>query len=249
MNTITKISDKNYSITKELIDAMLIDNNSELAELLVGLFTIPDGSIATTFIIAGAVIDGTVISDGFAIHEGVLTRIVGGEYTGFFTLSEIPTIIQGIDDFNLAYKTEINNRSLMPSQIGIAYADMVRLELAMKERYRSLYDITASINVRYAISTQKCFNTQFGRRNLALDLVKNPAQGSYPFPSGWNSLSAVPVGLASDSVQVSTALVTYGTTTVQLPVKLEDQGLYIYYPSSFTADDILIIIRMEYDLE
>jgi hypothetical protein len=246
MNTITKIADKNYSITKEMIDAMLIDNTSELSELLVGLFTLPEGTTATTFIVLGAIIDGTAVTNGFAIHEGVLTRIVGGEFTGYFAHVETPTIVEGVDDYNNPYKTEIINKVLIPSSSGIDYADMVRINFAMREKYQ--LPVVVNAHVRYEVSESNCYKTQFNRGNLDLIFIKNSAQGSYPFTAGWNTLGAIQGGVTPEHIQISSALVTFGTTTRLLPVKVEGVVISIYYPEVFTADDIIITVRMNYDL-
>lgn len=250
MNTITQLSDKNYAITKEVIDSMLIQNPSELLEFLSTIIPRPVDP-ASVYLLSGCIADSEGdVSAGFALYNGNLVRVYGGAFTGFYQYIDSATLIQGVDEFSNPYKTEIHAKRLEPAQSGIDYQDMIRIEIAIIQQFKSNPSISAGLNSRFLIGASNCHITQFGRVQFDVDYVESDSIHNTSITAGWNAVHTIPTEYRStaDIDVYGTAIMTHGTVTKIVPVKIVAGVLQFYEEDGFTTSDFILNVRLNYSL-
>lgn len=249
MNSITKQFEKNYAITKKVIDMMLIDQTNNIKSLIEGIIPMPVDN-ATCYIIQGVyVYNEHEVSTGFAIYNGNLVSVYGGWFTGFYAYIETPTVIEGVDSSGNPYKTEIINKKLAPATSGIAYEDMIRIELAIKQTFKINLFPSTGVNSRFAIGAHRCHITQFDTVQLYIDYYKTGLQ-QITVPEGWFTIQTLPSAyVPSEGIDVmGCATINNGTIIKIVPVKISNGILMFYEDNGFTTDAIDINVRLNYTL-
>lgn len=248
MNNITEQIDKNYALTKKVIEDMLINNTRSFIRVIGGMMPMPIES-ATCYIVQGVQVDGEdESSTGYAIYNGELVSVYGGTFTGFYQYVETPTIIEGVDSFGNQYRTEIINKKIVPAMSGIAYEDMVRIELAIKEQFKSNPSISTGLNSRFAVTASNCHLTQFGRAQYDVDYIESSS--STIISAGWNEVHTLPLDYVSNSDVdiVGSATLTHGTVVQIVPIKITAGVLQFYVDDGFTTGDFHLNVRLNYSL-
>lgn len=251
MNNITRQFDKNYGITKKVIEDMLIDNSADFIRVIGGIIPMPIES-STCYIIQGVTVDGEgEASTGFAIYNGELISVYGGAFTGFYAYIETTTNIDGTDSFGNPYKTELINKKLAPSQSGISYNDMIRIELAIKQPFSSNPSISSDVDSRFVIGASNCHITQFNRAQFDVDYNEHIVNSNpIIIGAGWNNVHTIPVAYRTTAgIDVTgIATMTHGSVVKLVPVRIVAGVVQFYEEDGFVTSDFLLNVRFDYAL-
>lgn len=250
MKYITLNASTDYAIFKELIDAY--NHNHRLSNALIAQImpTPLDTPSSNVYILSGMTNVNGFATPGFAIVNGDIVLSYMGVWTGIYEYIETPTVVEGIDENNIAYRTEIIEKKLVPSGTGINVEDMARVEFAIKQQFKSNPSISTGLDSRFLVGASNCHITQFGRVQFDVDYVESDLMHNMSIPAGWNVVHTIPTEYRStaDIDVYGTAIMTHGTVTKIVPVKIVAGALQFYEEDGFITADFILNVRLNYSL-
>ncbi len=251
MKYITLNNSTDYAIFKELIDAY--NNNHRLFNTLITQImpTPIESPSSNIYILSGMKNDAGFATPGFAIVNGDIVLSYLGVWTNFYEYIETPTIVEGVDESGIAYRTEIIEKKLVPSGTGISVDDMVRVEIAIQQQFKSNPTISTGLDSRFVIGASNCHITQFNRAQFDVDYNEHIVNSNpIIIGAGWNNVHTIPVAYrtTADIDVTGIATMTHGSVVKLVPVRIVAGVVQFYEEDGFVTSDFLLNVRLNYAL-